>query len=145
MVFTNGIYDLLHLGHIYLLGEAKKLGDKLIVGLNSDKSATKIKRRPIKNERERKELLESIRYVNEVRIFDELNPLSLIKKVKPDILIKGSDYSRETTIGHQFVESYGGKVVIIPILKGYSTTNLLNKIKGRSFKIGSSQKKGGYL
>lgn len=147
IVFTNGVFDLVHSGHIHLLKEAKKLGDILVVGLNSDKSATKIKRKPIKNEEQRKEILESIKYVDKVIIFDELNPFHLIKKIKPDILVKGGDYSRETVIGHKFVESYGGRVVIIPTLKGFSTSNLLNKMQNRSFRARkkSSKKNNGYL
>jgi len=129
VVFTNGVYDILHSGHIHSLKEAKKLGDILIVGLNSDKSASEIKRQPIKDENERKELLESIKYVNRVEIFDELTPISLIKKIKPDILVKGGDYKKETIVGNEFVESYGGKVKVISYLKDHSTTNLINKIK----------------
>jgi len=133
-VFTNGIFDLLHAGHIKLLREAKKLGDILIVGLNSDKSAERIKRKPIKDEKQRKEILESIEYVDKVIIFKESTPIRLIKKIKPDILVKGGDYTKETVVGYKFVKSYGGKTVIIPLLKGYSTTRLIEEIKGRSLK-----------
>ena len=142
IVFTNGIFDLLHAGHIKLLKEAKRLGDFLVVGLNSDSSATKIKRKPIKDENQRKIILESIEYVDKVIIFKETTPLRLIKQIKPDILVKGGDYKRETVVGHRFVESYGGKVVIIPLLKGYSTTNLIEDIKGRSFKTKQGGKDG---
>jgi len=145
IVFTNGVFDLIHVGHIYLFEEAKKLGYKLVVGLNSDKSATKIKRKPVNNQKERKRVLKAIKYIDEVRIFSEVNPLSLIRKVRPDILIKGGDYIRSTVIGHEFVESYGGKVVVIPTLKGNSTTKTIKKIKSRSFKKGLPKNKGGYL
>ena len=129
IVFTNGVFDLITSGHIHLLREAKKLGDVLIVGLNSDKSASKIKRKPVKNELQRKEILESIKYVDKVEIFNEYTPFSLIKKIKPDILVKGGDYTESTVVGHKFVKSYGGKVVIVPRIKGYSTTDLLNQIQ----------------
>jgi D-glycero-beta-D-manno-heptose 1-phosphate adenylyltransferase len=145
IVFTNGVFDLIHVGHIHLLKEAKKLGDKLIVGINSDNSAEKIKRKPIQNEKERKEILKSIKMVNNVEIFDELNPLKLIKKIKPDIIVKGGDYTKKTVIGCDFIKSLGGNVTIIPLLKGSSTTNIMNKIKGRSFKKDLSKRKGGYL
>jgi len=145
VVFTNGVYDLLTLGHIYLLKEAKKLGDILIVGLNSDTSATRIKRKPINNQEERKKILESLKYVDKVEIFNESNPLRLIKRIKPDVLVKGGDYTKRTVIGHDFVRDYGGKVVIIPRLANYSTTRLLKKIKGRSFEKEDLFKNKGYL
>jgi len=129
VVFTNGVYDILHSGHIHSLKEAKKLGDILIVGLNSDKSSTKIKRKPIKDEKERKEILESIKYVDKVEIFDELNPLLLIKKIRPNILVKGGDYKKEDIVGYKFLKSYGGQTKTVSYLKGHSTTNLINKIK----------------
>lgn len=145
IVFTNGCFDIIHKGHIYLLEESKKLGDKLIVGINSDNSVEKIKRKPIQNQKKRKEILESIKWVYKVEIFDELTPLKLIKKIKPDIIVKGGDYTKNTVVGHEFVESYGGKVVIVPIMKGNSTTNIINEIKGRpndSLKINKKKKYG---
>jgi len=145
VVFTNGVFDLIHVGHIYLLEEAKKLGDKLIIGLNSDKSATKIKRKPVNNEKDRKRVLESIKYVDKVIIFSETNPSTLIKKIKPNILLKGGDYTRETVIGHKLVEKNGGSVVIIPTIVGNSTTKTIRKIKGRSFKKDLPKIKGGYI
>lgn len=90
-------------------------------------------------------MLESIEYVDNVEIFDELNPLCLMKKIKPDIVIKGSDYTRKTVIGYEFVESYGGQIVIIPTLEGNSTTKIIEGIKGRSFKKDLPKIKGGYL
>ena len=143
-VFTNGCFDLLHVGHISLLEEAKKLGDKLIVGLNSDKSVSKIKRQPINNQEKRKKVLESIKWIDKVIIFDELNPLNLIKKIKPSVLVKGGDYIPKTVIGNDFVKSYGGKTVIIPTLKGNSTSETINSIKNSSLDKKVS-KKGGYI
>ena len=140
-VFTNGVFDLLTPGHVYLLKKAKSLGDVLMVAINSDKSATRIKRKPINSQEERKEILKSLKYVDEVEIFNEDDPLRLIKRIKPDILVKGGDYTRQTVVGHEFVESYGGEVVIIPRLKKYSTTLLLGKIKGRTFKINKDSPK----
>ena len=116
----------------------------MIVGLNSDESAGKIKRKPLNSQERRKGILESIKYIDKVEIFKELNPLSLMKKIRPDVVVKGSDYTRKTVIGYEFVESYGGEVVIIPTLKGYSTTKIIEEIKGRSFKK-DSLKKGGYI
>jgi len=144
IVFTNGCFDIIHKGHVYLLEEAKKLGDKLIVGINSDNSVTRIKRKPIQNENKRKEILESIKWVDKVIIFNEFTPLKLIKKIKPDVLVKGGDYTKKTVVGHEFVESYGGKIVIIPLMKGNSTTNIINEIKGRSFEKDLSKNKKGY-
>jgi rfaE bifunctional protein nucleotidyltransferase chain/domain len=145
VVFTNGVFDILHIGHIYLLEKSKKLGDKLIVGINSDKSASQIKRKPIISEKNRKKMLESIKWVDKVIIFNELNPLSLLKKIKPNILVKGGDYSKNKIIGKEFIESYGGKVIVIPLSRGNSTTKIIEKIKGRSFKKDLPKKKGGYL
>jgi len=134
IVFTNGIFDLFHPGHLYLLREAKKLGDYLVIGINSDKSAERIKRKPIVSESDRKQILESLEFVDKVEIFDESTPLRLIKQIKPDILVKGGDYTKDTVVGKDFVESYGGKVVIIPRYKDYSTTNTIRFIKGHSLK-----------
>lgn len=145
VVFVNGVFDLIHVGHTYLFEKAKKLGDVLIVGLNSDESATKIKRKPINSQEKRKKMLESIKYIDKVEVFEELNPLCLMKKVRPDIVIKGGDYTRKTVVGHEFVESYGGQVVIISTLEGNSTTKIIETIKGRSFKKDLPKIKGGYL
>ena len=132
IVFTNGVFDILTYAHVQLLKKAKKLGDILIVGLNSNKSTKglgKIPPRPINSEFVRKGILESIRYVDKVVIFDELTPEKLIKKIKPNILVKGGDYNKKQVIGKKIVESYGGKVVIIPYIKGFSTTELIKKIQ----------------
>jgi len=144
VVFTNGVFDLLHSGHLHLLRKARKLGDKLIVGINSDDSAKRWKRKPIIGEKLRKELLEAISFVDRVEIFDEDSPLNLIENIKPDILVKGGDYTLKTVVGADFVRKSGGKVVIIPLLKGFSTTNLIRQIKNSSLKRRSFQfQKGG--
>jgi D-beta-D-heptose 7-phosphate kinase/D-beta-D-heptose 1-phosphate adenosyltransferase len=129
IVFTNGCFDLLHPGHIHLLNQAKDLGDRLIVGLNSDDSVRRLKgpSRPILNEKDRASLLGSLDCVNVVCIFDEDAPNVLIKALKPDILVKGADYRPEEVVGREIVESYGGKIKLISTLEGYSTTNIANK------------------
>lgn len=130
VVVTNGCFDILHIGHIELLKKSKQLGDYLIVLLNSDKSVINLKgsKRPINNQYDRKILLESIRYVDEVIIYDDLTPIKLIERIKPDILTKGSDYTIEKIVGYDFVKSYGGKVVTIDFVTGYSTSKIINKI-----------------
>ncbi|MBX7150204.1 D-glycero-beta-D-manno-heptose-7-phosphate kinase [bacterium] len=130
IVFTNGCFDILHVGHITLLNKARKLGDKLIVGLNSDASIRRIKgeKRPIVSEAERAHILSAIESVDYVVIFDEDTPLELIKAVKPDILVKGSDYTVEKVIGHDVVEAYGGQVALVDLVNGFSTTNIVESI-----------------
>lgn len=122
IIFTNGCFDILHRGHIEYLRKSKELGDKLIVGLNSDASVRKLKgsSRPINNQEDRKMVLENLGFVDEVIVFDEETPYELIKKVKPDIITKGGDYTVETTVGNDLAE-----VVIIPKVEGYSTTKVL--------------------
>ena len=119
VVFTNGCFDFLHQGHVHVLKEAKKLGDKLIVGLNSDKSVSKLKgpNRPLQHELIRKEALISTGLVDEVIIFDDLTPIELIKKILPDVLVKGGDYSPSEIVGHDFVFESGGEIKIIPLLE----------------------------
>ncbi len=131
IVFTNGCFDIIHVGHVRYLKKAKELGDVLVVAVNSDRSVREIKGegRPIVGERERAEILLSLKPVDYVTIFDDTSPLETIKKVKPHILVKGGDWTPETTIGREFVESYGGKVIIIPYVEGYSTTSIVKKIK----------------
>ncbi|MEO0260515.1 MAG: D-glycero-beta-D-manno-heptose 1-phosphate adenylyltransferase [candidate division WOR-3 bacterium] len=131
IVFTNGCFDLIHKGHIYLLKEAKKLGDVLIVGLNSDSSIKKIKGkgRPVLKEKERSFIIDNIKGVDYVVIFNEKTPLKLIKEIKPDILVKGGDYKENEVVGGDFVKKRKGKVVIIPYLNGFSTTDLIGRIK----------------
>ncbi len=130
IVFTNGCFDLLHPGHIYYLKEAKKRGNILILGLNSDASVRKLKGkgRPLISQKGRVSILSSLDFIDYITIFSERTPERLIKEIIPDILVKGGDYKKEEVVGSKFVESKGGKVIIIPYLKGYSTTNLIKKI-----------------
>lgn len=130
IVFTNGCFDLLHVGHIRFLEEASKLGAKLIIGLNSDASVKKLKgnTRPIITAEDRKEILETIKFVSKVIIFDDETPEKLIKNLKPDVLVKGAEYTEKEIIGHDFVSSYGGKVVTIEMVPGKSTSNIHQKI-----------------
>ncbi|MCX7879939.1 MAG: D-glycero-beta-D-manno-heptose 1-phosphate adenylyltransferase [Ignavibacteria bacterium] len=130
IVFTNGCFDLLHLGHLYYLQEAKKLGDVLVVGLNSDSSVKRLKgeNRPIFNQEHRSSILDALKPIDYVVIFEEDTPLELIKIVQPNILVKGGDYSIDNVVGAEFVQSYGGKVIIIPYLEGFSTTEILKRI-----------------
>jgi D-sedoheptulose 7-phosphate isomerase len=130
IVFTNGCFDLLHPGHIQLLQKARALGSKLIVGINSDDSVGNIKGpgRPIFNEKERTELLLALNCVDEVRVFNELTPERLIEEIEPDVLVKGGDWKEGEIIGADFVKERGGKVVSIPLVKGYSTSEILRRI-----------------
>ncbi len=130
IVFTNGCFDILHIGHTRCLEEAKRLGDTLVVGLNSDRSARSIKGppRPIIPEAERAEVLSALACVDYVVIFDEPNPLELIASLKPNILVKGGDWTPETTVGREVVEKAGGKVVIIPNVRGVSTSGIIHRI-----------------
>jgi D-beta-D-heptose 7-phosphate kinase/D-beta-D-heptose 1-phosphate adenosyltransferase len=134
IVFTNGCFDLLHLGHVRYLREAKKLGDILIVGVNSDDSVTALKGpdRPYIHELERAEILASLECVDFVTIFHELRPDNVIKLVKPDIHVKGGDYKAADLPEKKLVEALGGKVVVIPPIKGRSTTNIVAKILGKT-------------
>jgi len=128
IVFTNGCFDIIHSGHIKLLKYASSLG-QVMVGLNSDKSIRKIKpNRPIQNEKDRKEILESIKYVNVVTLFDEETPIELLKIIHPDILIKGGDWKESDDITFDYVRSYGGEVVFYDYIPQQSTTNIINKI-----------------
>jgi D-beta-D-heptose 7-phosphate kinase/D-beta-D-heptose 1-phosphate adenosyltransferase len=130
IVFTNGCFDLLHPGHIHVLEEAKALGDRLIVGLNSDASIRRLKgpRRPILAESDRLLLLKALSCVDLVVIFEEDTPLRLIEVLRPDILVKGADYLPEQVVGREVVESYGGKVELVSLIDGYSTTRIAEKI-----------------
>ena len=130
IVFTNGCFDIIHSGHLDLLKEARSYGDKLIVGLNSDKSISKLKGpdRPIIGQSERKKILSALKFVDEVIIFNEENPLKLIKKLKPSILVKGADYAKEQVVGGEFVESYGGEIKLVKLTKGKSSSKIINKL-----------------
>jgi rfaE bifunctional protein nucleotidyltransferase chain/domain len=131
LVFTNGCFDILHLGHIDYLSKAADLGKILIIGLNTDDSVKRIKgnSRPLINENARAIILASLGFVNAVVLFDEDTPYELIKIIQPDILIKGSDYKPEKIIGYDIVKETGGEIVTIDILKGYSTSLFIEKIK----------------
>lgn len=131
IVFTNGCFDILHAGHIASLTEAAKHGDILIVGLNADASIKGLKgpNRPINNENARALLLASLMMVDAVALFNEPTPLELILSIKPDVLVKGGDYKVEDIAGSKEVISWGGKVIINPIVEGFSTTSIINKIQ----------------
>ena len=130
VVFTNGCFDILHFGHIKYLEEAKTLGDKLIIGLNSDASTRRLKGdlRPINAEYSRAYLLASLECVDLVTIFKEDTPEALIGEVRPDVLVKGGDYKAEDVVGGDIVKELGGKVIILPFQEGYSTTSIEEKI-----------------
>ena len=131
IIFTNGCFDIIHVGHIRYLKQAISYGDCLIVAINSDESIKKIKgnNRPIISQDQRAEILSSLEFVTYVTIFDEPTPIKLIKQIKPDFLIKGSDWSSDKIVGKDFVESYGGKVIRIKLVEGISTTKIIEKIK----------------
>jgi len=130
IVTTNGVFDILHIGHIRYLQEAKKLGDILIVAVNSDSSVKRIKgpKRPLNNENDRLEALAALECVDYATIFDEENPISIIGIIKPNIHVKGGDYDISQIIEKDAVEKNNGKVVLIPKVKGYSTTDFINNI-----------------
>jgi D-beta-D-heptose 7-phosphate kinase/D-beta-D-heptose 1-phosphate adenosyltransferase len=130
VVFTNGCFDILHVGHIRYLQAAKKLGDVLIVGLNTDLSvcANKGPMRPLVKEQERAEILAALSCVDYIVMFDEFTPEKLIQELSPDILVKGGDYELEDIKGKEHVEAYGGKVITIPLVEGKSTSNLIKLI-----------------
>ena len=134
IVFTNGCFDILHLGHIDYLSKAKDLGDLLIIGLNTDQSVSKIKgnNRPIQDEYSRAMVLASLGFVDAVVFFGEDTPYNLIKTTQPDILVKGADYKPEDIVGYDIVKNKGGKVVTIEFLEGYSTTAIEKKISGQA-------------
>lgn len=131
IVFTNGCFDILHVGHIRYLQEAARLGDLLIIGLNSDASVKRLKgqERPINGELERAEMLGALGFVDYVAIFEEDTPLNLINTIQPDVLVKGGDYTPDEVVGKKEVEERGGKLVLIPFVEGKSTTNIIEKIK----------------
>lgn len=128
VVFTNGCFDILHIGHINYLREAKNKGNVLIIGLNSDTSVRKIKGqgRPIIPQNERAEILAALEFVDFVAIFEEVTPLNLIKEIKPDVLVKGGDWKKEEVVGNDFA----GQTIIVPLVKNRSTSLIIQKIKG---------------
>jgi D-beta-D-heptose 7-phosphate kinase/D-beta-D-heptose 1-phosphate adenosyltransferase len=130
VVFTNGCFDLLHVGHIKLFQFAKNNGEILIVGLNSDASVRKLKGtgRPVLDQNERAYILSAIEQVDYIVIFGETTPLKLIKAIKPDVLVKGADYTKDTVVGRNFVESYGGRVELAPLIEGTSSSGIMSRI-----------------
>jgi len=131
IVFTNGCFDILHLGHVRLLEKAKRCGDVLVVGLNSDRSIRQIKgnSRPILSEKDRAGILAALESVDFVTLFSEPTPAKLIARLKPDVLVKGGDYQLGKIVGSGSVRKNGGKVVTFPLVKGRSTTNIIKKLK----------------
>lgn len=131
VVFTNGCFDILHLGHVDYLEKTKSLGSKMVVGLNTDKSVSRIKgeTRPIQDQTSRARIIASLECVDAVILFDEETPYDLIKAMKPDILAKGDDYQIENIVGANIVIENGGEVKTIPLIEGYSTTKIIDKIK----------------
>ena len=131
IIFTNGCFDLIHLGHLEILARSADLGDKLIVGINSDMSIKKIKgnSRPIIEEDSRAKQLAAIEFIDAVILFNEENPYDLISFINPDIITKGGDYKKHDVIGKELMNKKSGEVVIIPLTQGYSTTSILEKIK----------------
>ncbi len=130
IVFTNGCFDILHVGHVRYLRKAKSLGDILVVGLNTDRSVKKIKgeKRPIVPERERAEVLSALEFVDYIVFFDEPDPLRLIEALRPDRLVKGADWAKSKIVGRETVERYGGRVVRIPLVPGASSSGVIEKI-----------------
>ncbi|PLX02954.1 MAG: D-glycero-beta-D-manno-heptose 1-phosphate adenylyltransferase [Marinilabiliales bacterium] len=132
IVFTNGVFDILHLGHIDYLSKAKDHGDILIIGVNSDSSAKRLGKgnnRPITDETSRSTIIASLSFVDAVVLFDEDTPYNLIKEVQPDILVKGADYKAEDIVGYDIVMAKGGRIETIEFLEGYSTTLIENRIR----------------
>ena len=131
IVMTNGCFDILHVGHVDYLSKARRLGDVLVVGLNSDSSVKRIKGkgRPINKDPDRAKVLSSLYCVDYVTSFSEPTPENLIKILKPDILVKGGDWQMKDIVGASFVKSYGGKVATVPFVKGFSTTSLIEKVR----------------
>ncbi|GAB3825556.1 D-glycero-beta-D-manno-heptose 1-phosphate adenylyltransferase [Pontibacter rugosus] len=131
IVFTNGCFDLLHLGHVDYLEKARQLGHRLVLGLNTDSSISRIKgpSRPLQDEMSRARIMASLLFIDAVVLFDEDTPLNLIKAIQPDILVKGDDYAVNQIVGHEVVEARGGEVKTVPLVQGYSTTNIVKKIE----------------
>jgi rfaE bifunctional protein nucleotidyltransferase chain/domain len=131
LVFTNGVFDILHVGHVRYLSEARKLGDALVVAINSDRSVRELKgpSRPVVGEGERAEMLAALRCVDFVVVFDDISPRSLIASLLPDVLVKGGDYTPDQIHGREEVEAAGGIVVALPFIEGASTTSIIQRIR----------------
>jgi len=134
LVFTNGVFDLLHVGHVRYLAEARALGDALVVAINSDRTVRELKgpNRPIFDQAERAEILSALRHVDYVTIFDDVSPRSLIAKLLPDVLVKGGDYQLDEIHGREEVEAAGGKVISLPFVEGASTSTLIDRMKKKT-------------
>jgi len=137
LVFTNGVFDLIHVGHVRYLTEARTLGDCLLVAVNSDRCVRQLKgeSRPIFNENERAEILAALRMVDYVTIFDDVSPRTLISKLLPDVLVKGGDYGLDEIHGREEVEAAGGRVISLPFVEGASTTSIIEKMESVSDKL----------
>lgn len=131
LVFTNGVFDLLHVGHVRYLSQARALGDALVVAINSDRTVRELKgpNRPIFDQAERAEILAALRVVDYVTIFDDISPRSLIAELLPDVLVKGGDYGLDQIHGREEVEAAGGNVISLPFVEGASTTALITRMK----------------
>ena len=134
LVFTNGVFDLLHVGHVRYLAQARALGDALVVAINSDRTVRELKGegRPLVNELERAEILAALREVTYVVVFDDVSPRSLITALLPDVLVKGGDYALDEIHGREEVEASGGKVVSLPFIEGASTSAIIEKMKNHN-------------
>ena len=132
VVFTNGVFDLLHPGHIEVLDMARREGAALVVGLNSDDSVKRLKgpARPVRNAAERAVVLAGLEAVDAVVVFDEDTPFALVQRLQPDVIVKGGDYSPETIVGADVVTARGGRVVVVPLVAGQSTTSIIEKLRG---------------
>ena len=133
VVFTNGVFDLLHRGHVEYLTEARALGNCLVVGINSDASVRRLGKgadRPLVSGPDRAAVVAALRSVDLVVMFDDDTPERLIREVRPDVLVKGGDWAKEAIVGREFVESYGGRVVSVPLRAGFSTTSLVERLRG---------------
>jgi rfaE bifunctional protein nucleotidyltransferase chain/domain len=131
LVFTNGVFDVLHVGHVRYLTQARALGDVLIVAINSDRTVRQLKgeSRPVFNQNERAEILAALRVVNYVTVFDDISPRNLIATLLPDVLVKGGDYQLDEIHGRSEVEAAGGKVISLPFVEGASTTSIIERMK----------------
>lgn len=131
LVFTNGVFDLLHVGHVRYLAQARSLGDALLVAINSDRSVRELKGpdRPVFDQAERAEILAALRHVDYVVVFDDVSPRSVIRELLPDVLVKGGDYQLDEIHGREEVEAAGGEVVSLPFVPGASTTSLIQRMK----------------
>ncbi|MCB0772890.1 MAG: D-glycero-beta-D-manno-heptose 1-phosphate adenylyltransferase [Flavobacteriales bacterium] len=134
VVFTNGVFDILHRGHVTYLEQAAALGHRLVVGVNSDASVKRLGKgddRPLNTEQDRAHVLAALRCVDAVVVFDQDTPMELIQAIGPDVLVKGGDWTVDKIVGGEYVRNYGGEVVSLPLVEGLSTTALVNKIRGK--------------